>query len=84
MSNIIQINTCQEIIYYFKIYFMTNFIESDLIPFALKIIKNKPQGIETKDLLLEAKQIGDRCRALEALYQSYIFDDSTEPSKEIH
>ena len=39
---------------------------------------------EEKQLLLEAKQISERCRALEALYQSYIFDDSTEPSKEIH
>ena len=36
---------------------MTNFIESDLIPFALKIIKNKPQGIETKDLLLELREL---------------------------
>ena len=39
---------------------------------------------EEKQLLLEAKQISERCRALEALYQSYIFDESTEPSKEIH
>lgn len=43
-----------------------------------------PFTSEEKQLLLEAKEIGDRCHALEALYQSYIFDDSTEPSKEIH
>ena len=43
-----------------------------------------PFTSEEKQLLLETREISDRCRTLEALYQSYIFDDSTETSKELH
>lgn len=39
---------------------------------------------EEKQLLLEAKTIMGRCRALEALYQSYIFDASTDTSTQVH
>mgnify|MGYP001165324470 FL=1 len=39
---------------------------------------------EEKQLLLESKTITERCGALEALYQSYIFDLSGENSTKIH
>jgi len=39
---------------------------------------------EEKQLLLESKTIVERCSALEALYQSYIFDLSSENSTKIH
>ena len=39
---------------------------------------------EEKQLLLESKTITERCSALEALYQSYIFDLSGENSTKIH
>ena len=39
---------------------------------------------EEKQLLLESKTIIERCSALEALYQSYIFDLSSENSTKIH
>ena len=39
---------------------------------------------EEKQLLLESTTITERCSALEALYQSYIFDLSTENSTKIH
>ena len=39
---------------------------------------------EEKQLLLESKTINERCSALEALYQSYIFDLSGENSTKIH
>ena len=39
---------------------------------------------EEKQLLLESSTIIERCSALEALYQSYIFDLSGENSTKIH
>ena len=39
---------------------------------------------EEKQLLLESITISERCRALEALYQSYIFDLTGESSTKIH
>ena len=39
---------------------------------------------EEKQLLLESITISERCRALEALYQSYIFDLTGENSTKIH
>ena len=39
---------------------------------------------EEKQLLLESITIAERCRALEALYQSYIFDLTGENSTKIH
>ena len=39
---------------------------------------------EEKQLLLESSTITERCSALEALYQSYIFDLSGENSTQIH
>ena len=39
---------------------------------------------EEKQLLLESTTIDERCSALEALYQSYIFDLSGEKSTQIH
>ena len=39
---------------------------------------------EEKQLLLESVTITERCNALEALYQSYIFDLSGENSTKIH
>jgi len=39
---------------------------------------------EEKQLLLESTTITERCSALEALYQSYIFDLSGENSTKIH
>ena len=39
---------------------------------------------EEKQLLLESVTITERCSALEALYQSYIFDLSGENSTQIH
>ena len=39
---------------------------------------------EEKQLLLESITIDERCRALEALYQSYIFDLTGESSTKIH
>ena len=39
---------------------------------------------EEKQLLLESITITERCSALEALYQSYIFDLTGENSTEIH
>ena len=39
---------------------------------------------EEKQLLLESITIDERCRALEALYQSYIFDLTGENSTKIH
>ena len=39
---------------------------------------------EEKQLLLESSTITERCSALEALYQSYIFDLSGEKSTQIH
>jgi len=39
---------------------------------------------EEKQLLLESSTITERCSALEALYQSYIFDLSGENSTKIH
>ena len=39
---------------------------------------------EEKQLLLESIAITERCSALEALYQSYIFDLSGENSTKIH
>ncbi len=39
---------------------------------------------EEKQLLLESSTIIERCSALEALYQSYIFDLSSENSTKIH
>ena len=39
---------------------------------------------EEKQLLLESTTITERCNALEALYQSYIFDLSGENSTKIH
>tara|TARA_B100001769_G_C22066707_1_gene573959 strand:+ start:581 stop:1237 length:657 start_codon:yes stop_codon:yes gene_type:complete len=39
---------------------------------------------EEKQLLLESKSLTERCSALEALYQSYIFDLSSENSTKIH
>ena len=39
---------------------------------------------EEKQLLLESITIAERCHALEALYQSYIFDLTGESSTKIH
>jgi hypothetical protein len=36
---------------------MSNFTESELIPIALKIILDKPNGIETKDLIIELRNL---------------------------
>ena len=47
---------------------MTNFTESELIPVALKIILNKPNGIETKDLIIELRNLmSPGCEDLEML-----------------
>ena len=35
---------------------MTNFAESELIPFALKVIKNKPEGIDTTNLIKSLRE----------------------------
>ena len=43
-----------------------------------------PFAPEEKQLLLESLTITERCSALEALYQSYIFDLSGENSTKIH
>ncbi|MDB4066161.1 hypothetical protein N9503_03870, partial [Candidatus Pelagibacter sp.] len=36
---------------------MSNFTESELIPVALKIILDKPNGIATKDLIIELRNL---------------------------
>ena len=36
---------------------MSNFSESELIPAALKIISNKPNGIATKDLIIKLRDL---------------------------
>ena len=47
---------------------MTNFTESELIPVALKIILNKLNGIETKDLIIELRNLmSPSCEDLEML-----------------
>ena len=43
-----------------------------------------PFSPEEKQLLLESKDLVTRCSALEALFQSYIFDLSGEKSDRLH
>ena len=43
-----------------------------------------PFSPEEKQLLLESKDLVSRCTALEALFQSYIFDVSGEKSDRVH
>tara|TARA_B100000674_G_C37586521_1_gene798804 strand:- start:61 stop:714 length:654 start_codon:yes stop_codon:yes gene_type:complete len=43
-----------------------------------------PFSPEEKQLLLESKDLIERCNVLEALFQSYIFDMSGEKSDQVH
>ena len=50
------------------------------------ILKDAVQGFtpEEKQLLLEAKTIMGRSRALEALYQSYTVEETADTSTQLH